>query len=188
MTFYPGADPDVMASSVTAPLERQFGQVPGLSQMTSTSSLGSSIITLQFNLNQNIDVAEQQVQAAINAGYHVSSARPAQSSDLQQGESCRFPHSHAGADFGHAAAFESGGPGGHRAGPENFAASGRRSGFDQRRTEAGGADSGQSHGAGFLRTESGRYAHRARARPTSTRPRACWTARASRSPSAPMTS
>ncbi len=68
VTFYPGANPDVMASSVTAPLERQFGQVPGLSQMTSTSSLGSSIITLQFGLEQNIDVAEQQVQAAINAG------------------------------------------------------------------------------------------------------------------------
>jgi multidrug efflux pump len=68
VTFYPGADPDVMASSVTSPLERQFGQVPGLSQMTSTSSLGSSIITLQFNLDQNIDVEEQQVQAAINAG------------------------------------------------------------------------------------------------------------------------
>jgi len=67
VTFYPGADPEVMASSVTAPLERQFGQVPGLSQMTSTSSLGSSLITLQFNLDQNIDVAEQQVQAAINA-------------------------------------------------------------------------------------------------------------------------
>ncbi|HEY7096045.1 MAG TPA: MdtB/MuxB family multidrug efflux RND transporter permease subunit [Terriglobales bacterium] len=66
-TFYPGADPDVMASSVTAPLERQFGQVPGLSQMTSTSSFGSSLITLQFNLDQNIDVAEQQVQAAINS-------------------------------------------------------------------------------------------------------------------------
>jgi multidrug efflux pump len=67
-TFYPGADPDVMASSVTAPLERQFGQVPGLSQMTSTSSFGSSVITLQFTLDQNIDVAEQQVQAAINSG------------------------------------------------------------------------------------------------------------------------
>jgi len=66
MTFYPGADPDVMTSSVTSPLERQFGQVPGLSQMTSTSSFGSSIITLQFNLDQNIDVAEQEVQAAIN--------------------------------------------------------------------------------------------------------------------------
>ena len=67
MTFYPGAAPDVMASSVTAPLERQFGQVPGLSQMTSTSSFGSSMITLQFGLDQNIDVEEQQVQAAINS-------------------------------------------------------------------------------------------------------------------------
>src|SRR3954471_16253868 len=67
MTFYPGASPEVMASSVTAPLERQFGQVPGLNQMTSASSDGSSVITLQFSLELNIDVAEQQVQAAINA-------------------------------------------------------------------------------------------------------------------------
>jgi len=67
ITFYPGASPDVMASSVTAPLERQFGQVPGLNQMTSTSSDGSSVITLQFSLDLNIDVAEQEVQAAINA-------------------------------------------------------------------------------------------------------------------------
>jgi multidrug efflux pump len=67
ITFYPGASPDVMASAVTAPLERQFGQVPGLNQMTSTSSEGSSLITLQFALDLNIDVAEQQVQAAINA-------------------------------------------------------------------------------------------------------------------------
>ena len=67
VTFYPGGSPEVMASSVTAPLERQFGQVPGLNQMTSTSSFGSSVIILQFALNQNIDVEEQQVQAAINA-------------------------------------------------------------------------------------------------------------------------
>ncbi|HXB19975.1 MAG TPA: multidrug efflux RND transporter permease subunit [Candidatus Solibacter sp.] len=67
ITFYPGAGPDVMASSVTAPMERQFGQVPGLTQMTSTSSYGSSVITLQFNLELNIDIAEQEVQAAINA-------------------------------------------------------------------------------------------------------------------------
>src|SRR5665213_674004 len=66
-TFYPGASPDVMATSVTAPLERQFGQVPGLQQMTSTSSDGSSVITLQFSLSLNIDVAEQEVQQAINA-------------------------------------------------------------------------------------------------------------------------
>jgi multidrug efflux pump len=67
VTFYPGADPEVVASSVTSPLERQFGQVPGLSQMTSTSSFGGSVITLQFALDQNIDVEEQQVQAAINS-------------------------------------------------------------------------------------------------------------------------
>ncbi|MGP8238856.1 MAG: multidrug efflux RND transporter permease subunit [Limisphaerales bacterium] len=67
VTFYPGASPDVVASAVTAPLERQFGQVPGLNQMTSTSSGGSSIITMQFSLLLNIDVAEQEVQAAINA-------------------------------------------------------------------------------------------------------------------------
>jgi multidrug efflux pump len=67
LTFYPGASPSVMASSVTTPLERQFGQVPGLNQMTSTSSSGASLITLQFVLDLNIDVAEQQVQASINS-------------------------------------------------------------------------------------------------------------------------
>ncbi|MCX5813991.1 MAG: multidrug efflux RND transporter permease subunit [Proteobacteria bacterium] len=68
-TFYPGGSPDVMASSITAPLERQLGQMPGLTQMTSTSSSGSSIITLQFTLDLSLDVAEQQVQAAINASF-----------------------------------------------------------------------------------------------------------------------
>jgi multidrug efflux pump len=69
MTFYPGASPEVMASSVTAPLERQFGQIPGLTQMTSTSSGGGSVITLQFDLAESIDIAQQDVQAAINAAY-----------------------------------------------------------------------------------------------------------------------
>src|ERR1700709_2892735 len=67
ITFYPGASPEVMSSSVTVPLERQFGQVPGLQQMTSTSSDGSSVITLQFNLSLDIDVAAQEVQQSINA-------------------------------------------------------------------------------------------------------------------------
>jgi multidrug efflux pump len=67
LTFYPGGGPEVMASSVTAPLERQFGQMPGLKQMTSVSSGGGSVVTLEFNLDDNIDVAEQEVQAAINA-------------------------------------------------------------------------------------------------------------------------
>ncbi len=68
VTFYPGASPDVMTSSVTAPLERQFGQMPGLKQMSSTSSGGASVITLQFSLELKLDIAEQEVQAAINAG------------------------------------------------------------------------------------------------------------------------
>jgi len=67
VTLYPGASPDVMASSITAPLERQFGQMPGLNQMSSTSSGGASVITLQFSLALSLDVAEQEVQAAINA-------------------------------------------------------------------------------------------------------------------------
>src|SRR5438093_10087898 len=67
LTYYPGASPDVTASSVTAPLERQFGQLPGLNQMTSTSSFGASLITLQFTLDLSLDVAEQEVQASINA-------------------------------------------------------------------------------------------------------------------------
>jgi len=67
LTLYPGASPQVMTSAVTAPLERQFGQMPGLTQMASTSSGGASVLTLRFNLDMNMDVAEQQVQAAINA-------------------------------------------------------------------------------------------------------------------------
>jgi multidrug efflux pump len=67
MTLYPGASPQVMTSAVTAPLERQFGQMPGLTQMASTSSGGASVLTLRFSLDMNMDVAEQQVQAAINA-------------------------------------------------------------------------------------------------------------------------
>ncbi|WP_407297450.1 MdtB/MuxB family multidrug efflux RND transporter permease subunit [Stutzerimonas zhaodongensis] len=68
MTLYPGASPEVMTSAVTAPLERQFGQMPGLTQMSSTSSGGASVITLRFSLDVELDVAEQEVQAAINAG------------------------------------------------------------------------------------------------------------------------
>src|SRR5258706_2657828 len=66
-TFLPGASPDVMTTSVTAPLERQFGQMPGLKQMSSVSSGGASVVTLQFDLSLSLDIAEQEVQAAINA-------------------------------------------------------------------------------------------------------------------------
>ena len=67
LTFYPGASPDVVATTVTAPLERQLGELQGLSQMTSTSSGGTSVVVLQFNLSLNIDIAEEEVQSAINA-------------------------------------------------------------------------------------------------------------------------
>src|SRR6202020_945325 len=67
VTLYPGASPDVMTGSVTAPLEVQLGQMPGLAQMSSVSSAGSSVITLQFSLSLSLDIAEQEVQAAINA-------------------------------------------------------------------------------------------------------------------------
>ena len=87
LTFYPGAGPDVMASAVTTPLERQLGQLPGLSKMTSTSSSGASLITLQFNLDLNIDVAEQQVQAAINVAATFLPQRPPGPADLQQSKS-----------------------------------------------------------------------------------------------------
>jgi multidrug efflux pump len=70
-TFYPGASPEVMTSGVTAPLEQQFGQMPGLNQMTSASAAGVSVITLQFNLALDIDIAEQEVQAAINAAQNL---------------------------------------------------------------------------------------------------------------------
>ncbi len=96
VTFYPGASPDVTASAITAPLERQFGQMPGLNQMTSVSSDGSSIITLQFALNLNIDVAEQEVQEAINAAQTFLPHRSASAADLQQIESGRCAGHDAG--------------------------------------------------------------------------------------------
>ena len=74
--FYPGASPDVMATSVTAVLERNFGQMPGLKEMTSVSSGGQSIVTLQFDLTLSLDIAEQQVQAAINQGGTLLPALP----------------------------------------------------------------------------------------------------------------
>jgi multidrug efflux pump len=76
-SFYPGASPDVMTTSVTAILERQFGEMPGLKEMSSVSSAGSSVVTLQFDLNLNLDIAEQEVQAAINAGGSLLPALPA---------------------------------------------------------------------------------------------------------------
>ena len=96
LTFYPGASPDVMATTVTAPLERQFGEMQGLSQMTSTSAGGVSVIVLQFNLTLGLDVAEEEVQASINGVADVPAVRPAHAAGLQQDQSGRC----AGADAG----------------------------------------------------------------------------------------
>ena len=112
--------------------------------MTSTSSFGSSVITLQFDLNLNIDVAEQEVQAAINAAATLSADRSADSADLQQDQSGRRADSDAGADLDTHAAVQGGGPGRHAAGAENLAAARRRPGEHQRRPEAGRARPGES--------------------------------------------
>ena len=154
MTFYPGGSPDVMSSSVTAPLERQFGQIPGLSQMTSTSSFGSSLITLQFNLDQNIDVAEQQVQAAINAGGTYlprdlpnppiySKVNPADPPIITLAVTSR-----------HSAAAETRRPDGYATGAEDFAADRGWSGHHQWWTETRCAHSDESGGAGVVWTKS----------------------------------
>ena len=160
VTFYPGADPDVMASSVTSPLERQFGQVPGLSQMTSTSSFGSSVITLQFALDQNIDVEEQQVQAAVNAAATYlptdlpnppiyNKVNPADSPILTLAlTSASLPLSKGRRSRRYCT------------GAENFAVARRRSGFDQRRTEAGRARAGQPNCTRLVRIKPRGCPHR----------------------------
>ena len=123
-SFYPGASPDVMTTSVTAILERQFGQMPGLKEMSSVSSAGSSIITLQFDLTLSLDVAEQEVQAAINAGGKPAAAA-ARSAGLRQGQSRRRAGDHAGDHLAQPAHHHGRGSCRHPHRPENLAA-GRR--------------------------------------------------------------
>ena len=164
ITFYPGASPDVMASSVTAPLERQFGQVPGLQQMTSTSSDGSSIITLQFTLSLNIDVAEQEVQQSINAaGTYLppdlptppiySKSNPADAPVLTLALTSKTLPLSKVEDLADT-----------RLAPEDFPVARRGLGEHQRRPETRRADSGQSHLDGLLRAQPGRPAQRHRGR------------------------
>ena len=166
ITFYPGASPDVMASSVTAPLERQFGQVPGLQQMTSTSSDGRVVITLQFKLSLNIDVAEQEVQQSINASGTFlppdlptpplySKTNPADTPILTLAlTSDTMPLSKV-EDLADT-----------RLAPKISQLPGVGLVTHQRRTEARGADPGESDAAGLLRPQSGRRAHARSRRPT----------------------
>src|SRR2546426_793398 len=161
LTFYPGASPDVIASSVTSPLERQFGQLPGLKQMTSTSSFGASLITLQFVLEYQIDVAEQQVQAAIHARPGFPAAQSANPADLQQGEPGRRADPDAGAHVRRAAALPGARPRGHEPGAEDLAAPGGRARQSFRRSEAGRARADGSDEARVVRAQPGRRARRA---------------------------
>ena len=100
----PGASPETMATAVAQPLERQFGQVAGITQMTSTSTLGATSVTLQFELNRDIDAAAQDVQAAISAASTSIARRPALAPHLPQGEPRRFAYPGDGRAFGFAAA------------------------------------------------------------------------------------
>ena len=96
----PGASPETMASSVATPLERQFGRIAGLTEMTSTSYLGATSIALQFDLNRNIDAAARDVQAAINAARGTTAVESAGQADLSKGQSCRCADHDSGADVG----------------------------------------------------------------------------------------
>ena len=140
VTFYPGASPDVTATTITAPLERQFGEMQGLSQMTSTSAGGVSVIVLQFDLSLELDVAEQEVQASINSA----------GSDPDAGDFLRYH-----------AAFAGGRHGGHSPGAAPLAAERRWISQHQRRAEACGARAGKSHQAFSAWLEHGGRAHSA---------------------------
>src|ERR1700755_2943733 len=104
VTFYPGASPDVVATTVTAPLERQFGQMPGLNQMTSTSSGGSSVIVLQFILTLGLHVAQQAGQGAPHPAPPPPAGGPAHPAGVQQGDPGRCADPDAGTDVDHPAA------------------------------------------------------------------------------------
>ena len=158
-TFYPGASPEVMTSSVTAPLERQLGEMPGLNQMTSASSAGASVITLQFDLDLSLDVAEQEVQAAINAGSNLlpsdlptppvyAKVNPADAPILTIAITSKTLPLTSIEDLGRNAA---------RA--EDFATAGRWPRQHQRRQPAGDPRSVQSARAGRLRSQHRRCPH-----------------------------
>ena len=95
----PGASPETMASSVATPLERQFGRIAGITEMTSSSYLGITSITLQFDLSRNIDAAARDVQAAINAAARTVARQPAEQPELPEGQPRGLPHPDSGRHF-----------------------------------------------------------------------------------------
>ena len=188
MTFYPGASPEVTASAITAPLERQFGQLTGLKQMNSISSGGSSIITLQFDLNLNIDVAEQEVQAAINAAQTYlptglpsppiySKSNPADAPILTLALTSKTLPLSQVQDFADT-----------RLAQKISQVPGVGLVTHQRRTKAGGAHPGKSDGAFLVRHQPGGCAHGDRSKQASTRRKVTSTGRSRRIRSMPTTS
>ena len=143
VTLYPGASPDVMTSSITAPLERQFGQMPGLNQMSSTSSGGASVITLQFSLDLTLDVAEQEVQAAINAAANLLPTDLPTPPIYSKVNPADAPILTLAVTSHDAAAAEGAGPRRHAPRAEDLAAPRRRPGQHRRRPAAGGAHPGR---------------------------------------------
>ena len=160
-TFYPGASPEVMTSAVTAPLEVQFGEMPGLNQMFSDSSAGASVITLQFSLDLSLDIAEQEVQAAINAaGNLLPSDLPAPPIYAKVNPG-RRPDPDAGADVEHAAADPGRGLGETRLAQKISQQPGVGLVSISGGQRAGGARAGQSARPGRVRAEHRRPAHHA---------------------------
>ena len=178
LTFYPGASPDVMATTVTAPLERQFGEMQGLSQMTSTSSGGTSVIVLQFNLSPEHRHGRGRGAVGDQRRAELPARGSAGAAHLQQDQSGRRAGADAGHHLEHDAALPGGGPGRHAPGAQDLAAERRGAGQHQRRTEAGGAHPGKPGAAALLRHRLGGPAHRAGRTPASTRPRETSTDRA----------
>ena len=178
VTLYPGASPDVMTSSITAPLERQFGQMPGLNQMSSTSSGGASVITLQFDLRLDLDVAEQEVQAAINAAANLLPTDLPMPPIYSKVNPADTPDHDAGGHLQDRAVAQGGRSGGYAAGAENLAIPRRGAGQHQRRPAAGRARFRPTRRRWPPRSERSRMCAPPSPLPTSTRPRAVSTARA----------
>ena len=158
-TFYPGASPEVMTSSVTAPLERQFGQMPGLNQMTSASSGGASVITLQFSLDVGLDVAEQEVQAAINAASNVLPNDLPTPPTYAKFNPADAPIMTLGGHLEDAGAHRRRGPQLHAACAEDLAATRRRRGQHHRRPAARRSGSSSIPRAREVRPQHRRPAH-----------------------------
>ncbi len=143
----PGASPETMASAVATPLERRFGRIAGVSEITSTSSLGQHLVTLQFDLDRDVDAAARDVQAAINAAARRPAAEPPHPAQLPQGQPGRLAHPDPLADLQDLAAGAGVRRRQHRPGPEDLAGGRRRPGHRGRRAAAGRARPGRPGGA-----------------------------------------